>query len=218
MSLTAISKDSNKEINSKDIVESSFDYECKHCKNKMIFVSRSFNGRIQHFRHESKCKFETEPESTEHLLGKQMLMEKLNLFNKQLEVKIDNHIVDIIGENDGKKYAIEYQCSPISIDDFVDRTNTYILNGFCPIWIFSTNFNNYRKEEDKGWYKLVRTNIIERYVSELDGCVIYLNTFTENIIRTCFLEFKKCKELRRVRDYEIPINRLISYVVYWKNR
>ena len=190
-------------------------WECCHCKEKMIYVKESFNGRITHFRHKTACEYNTEPESQEHLLGKKLLFDNFKLINKKLEQRIGNHIPDLIGETkEGLKLAIEYQCSPISVEEYYERNKNYIENGYDPIWIFSKGKNYYNVEsrfsqanpfstlsvcQESFEYNIIKTKAIERQLEEDYKVIYYLDTQTKEIIFCCTLPFKDLENNRRIR-------------------
>ena len=41
------------------------------------------------------------------------------------------------------KIAVECQCSSISIGEYSDRNETYLENGYCPLWIFGGGHSDY---------------------------------------------------------------------------
>ena len=70
--------------------------------------------------------------------------------NTDLEVKIGWHICDVVAEKNGIKVPIEYQCSPITEEEFTDRHKSYDLIHY---WILGTYYynhaNTFRNTEKK---------------------------------------------------------------------
>ncbi len=98
--------------------------------------------RIPHFAHKknSDCTSGfSEPESHQHLEGKRHLNE---FFIRQgLEPSLEHYLPAIRQRPDllvnfmGRTYAVEYQCSPLSRNSLLDRTQGYIKEGIIPLWI-----------------------------------------------------------------------------------
>lgn len=102
-----------------------------------------------YFRHKEKqCTgYFTEPETEEHKKGKQLLYEWIKnlegISNLQLEYWIPEtkQRPDIYFEKDGKRYVIEFQCTPIA-SEFKERRELYRLAGIKDIWILGTDKYN----------------------------------------------------------------------------
>ncbi len=118
------------------------------------------HGHIKdpYFRHMEKEECEdkySESETEEHLAGKRDLYEWIKkqdgVTNTILEAWIPEtkQRPDIMFEYNGKKYVIEYQCSPIA-SEYVERHELYKAAGICDIWICGTE--KYLKENMRGKY------------------------------------------------------------------
>lgn len=99
-----------------------------------------------YFRHKDKAECEyayAEAETEEHVNGKIALYEWIRkqkgVTNAILEAWLPDtkQRPDIMFEYDGKKYVIEYQCSPISTE-FLERHHLYQAGGIEDIWICGT--------------------------------------------------------------------------------
>ncbi|WP_019240510.1 MULTISPECIES: competence protein CoiA family protein [Bacillus] len=117
-------------------------FYCPCCGSRVFLKAGKI--KVAHFAHKANesCSYATEGETEEHLLGKQLLytwLRKQNL-NVQMEKFFPSfkQRADLYVENDGKKFAIEYQCSIISPEDIKKRTVFYRKNGVTPIWILSS--------------------------------------------------------------------------------
>lgn len=109
---------------------------CPSCHETVIIK----NGDVMcsHFAHKQKsdCFSFSENESKEHLLGKKIIAENCEKFGVPYE--LEAFLPDLKQRPDiliAKKYAIEFQCSPLSISRFKERTATYQENGYQVIWI-----------------------------------------------------------------------------------
>lgn len=91
----------------------------------------------------------SESETEEHLNGKRDLFEWIRKQDGVTNAVLEGWIPetkqrpDIIFEYDGKKYVIEYQCSPIATE-YVERHELYKTSGINDIWILGTE--KYLKE------------------------------------------------------------------------
>jgi competence protein CoiA len=102
------------------------------------------NQRIYHFAHKkgSVCREIYENESVYHMEGKRQLYQWLirQRIPSVLEY-YDSEIKqrpDIMFKHNGMKYALEYQCSTLSEDVFLKRTESYIQHGYIPLWIIGS--------------------------------------------------------------------------------
>lgn len=114
-------------------------FYCPGCSQKLIL--KLGNKRMFHFAHQKNqpCHYESEPETEYHLAGKLQLYEWLEKLyvHPELEayIKQIQQRPDILFTVNDKKYVVEFQCSPISSEQFSKRTRTYLENGYEPIWI-----------------------------------------------------------------------------------
>lgn len=98
--------------------------------------------KIPHFAHYSKSQCESrfsEGETFQHLQGKQQLYELFKTL--QLFVELEPYLKDIQQRPDllivknNTAYAIEFQCSPINGERFLERNQGYAQKEIVPIWI-----------------------------------------------------------------------------------
>ena len=115
-------------------------FKCPHCPDDLILVLPT-HSIIKHFRHKNN-EAHGEPETPEHLAGKQFIVNCLKNvgFDAEPEVRIDGHICDVLAKVKHREIPIEFQCSPIAIDEYVDRINTY---GDESRWLLGTHFFNH---------------------------------------------------------------------------
>lgn len=99
-----------------------------------------------YFRHKDKAECEyayAEAETEEHIGGKIALYEWIRkqkgVTNAILEAWLPDtkQRPDIMFEYEGRRYVIEYQCSPISTE-FLERHNLYQASGIEDIWVCGT--------------------------------------------------------------------------------
>lgn len=113
-------------------------FYCPQCHSEVIV--KIGNIKIPHFSHKSNtiCA-SSEPESERHLQGKIDLYNWLR--NQQLPVEMEKFLPkikqrpDLYVQKNGKKYAIEFQCSSISIEEIEKRTKGYSTIDIVPIWL-----------------------------------------------------------------------------------
>lgn len=117
------------------------EFVCPVCGDEVIL--KLGDQRIFHFAHKraGTCLEYYEGETQTHMEG------KLQLYHWLISQKIpaileyyDQEIQqrpDIMFKYQGKKYALEYQCSPLPEEVFMKRTRTYLRNGYTPLWIIS---------------------------------------------------------------------------------
>lgn len=116
---------------------------CPVCHSELLLKIGS--KKIPHFAHvkNSHCTDSYDRESEYHLQGKLHLyywLTNLSL-TPQLEAYFPNigQRADVAFHFDGKMYAIEFQCSPISQEVFIKRTKGYRKAFITPLWILGSN-------------------------------------------------------------------------------
>ncbi|MDN4492295.1 competence protein CoiA [Ureibacillus aquaedulcis] len=119
-------------------------FYCPLCKQQLLFKIGSL--KIPHFAHSSLSNCEnlfSDRESETHLKGKEQLY---SLFRAlELDAQLEAYLPSIQQRPDillerttNQPLAIEFQCSPISIEKLMDRNNGYKREGISPIWIPNT--------------------------------------------------------------------------------
>jgi competence protein CoiA len=102
------------------------------------------NQRIYHFSHRSGsvCRNFFESETQYHMEGKLQLYQWL--VRQQIPAVLEYYdpIIgqrpDIMFQNEGIKYALEFQCSPIAEELFIKRTEAYYQQNYIPLWIIGS--------------------------------------------------------------------------------
>lgn len=132
--------------------------KCPDCGNAYEYC----HGEIvlPYFRHKDKSKLcdgiYSEPETQEHIQGKVKLYELLKKQNGVENLKLEAYIPetkqrpDIYFEYYGKRYVIEYQCTPIA-SEYLKRKELYRLANINDIWILGCDkYDLYIDESDNG--------------------------------------------------------------------
>lgn len=122
-------------------------FYCPQCKQQLQFKIGQF--KIPHFAHnfKSQCdQYFSEGETERHLFGKEQLYQFFK--SKQLDVQLEPYLQnlhqrpDLIVNEDGLRFAIEFQCSPIAIERLEGRNRGYKSELIKPIWIPAIPTNN----------------------------------------------------------------------------
>ncbi len=122
---------------------------CPACTEPVIY--RSGPNTMPHFAHRknSICLTTSEPESPAHLAGKMALYE--SMITENPDVYLEKVIpaikqrADIYLIHGRRHYAIEFQCSKLSMATFRKRSAGYSAQGIKPIWIFHHNLVRHLK-------------------------------------------------------------------------
>lgn len=142
---------------------------CPGCKEEVIIK----NGSIlcAHFAHKNKCSCDifSENESKEHLLGKKLIADNCRKFRIPYEVEAFlpelNQRPDILIN---KEIAIEFQCSSLSIERFMERTKNYQKHGYQVIWLLGMKLHLTSKISNLQKNFIYLSKNIGFYVWELD--------------------------------------------------
>ena len=185
---------------------------CPACRKPYEYC----HGHIKdpYFRHMEKeeCKDKySESETEEHLVGKRDLYEWIKKQDGVTNVILEAWIPetkqrpDIMFEYNGKKYVIEYQCSPIA-SEYIERHELYKVAGIRDIWICGT-------EKYLGDNK--RLNTLETC------CKLYYDTKSKALYKMDSMDVKEFSYLSKLREYRYEIkNRYATkYIISkYKNR
>ena len=151
-------------------------FRCPFCDEPLIAVLPKANI-INHFRHKSGIDH-GEPETPEHLHGKTTMR---NLFQRygwhaEIEVKVGRsafNIADIVANKHMDIFAIEFQCSRISLDHFEQRNNRYEELGLTPVWVLgnhyfvnTSQFTDWARPSRISYYQIQRISKLETQILE----------------------------------------------------
>lgn len=116
--------------------KSSGPFYCPGCQKEVIL--RQGPKRQLHFAHQTStdCQTYSEGETKEHLEAKQLLFE----WFQDTGIEIEAFLPKLQQRPDlcYKNIAIEVQCSSLKFSRFLERTTTYLANGYQPWWILGT--------------------------------------------------------------------------------
>lgn len=155
-------------------------YCCPECQQRLILHQGKV--KLAHFAHpaHSKCVM-SEGETYEHLLGKQQIFEwarKLQL-NPEIE-RYQNEIhqrADILLDHHQGPIAIEFQCSPLSLERHLERNAGYRQVGWRYYWILGSPYQR----------KLSRVKQAQ-FIHYLAGnyCLLYWDVNKQQLIKRFF--------------------------------
>jgi competence protein CoiA len=124
------------------IIRKNEEFFCPACGERVSL--KLGNQRIFHFAHRSGtvCRDFHESETLYHMKGKLQLYQWLERQGIPAALEFYDSIIkqrpDIVFQYGGNKYALEYQCSPISEDIFIKRTAAYYQQNYIPLWIMGS--------------------------------------------------------------------------------
>lgn len=118
-------------------------FRCPLCDELLIAVLPQANI-INHFRHKSGVDH-GEPETPEHLYGKTIIRDLFRSYGWQAELEVPvgrdaSNIADIVAYTHQVVFAIEFQCSRISLEHFEQRNCTYEKLGLTPVWVLGNHY------------------------------------------------------------------------------
>ncbi len=132
---------------------------CPNCRG-VVHVRGGPEKRTQlHFAHQKgECAWSTESESVRHMRGKMVLTEWLRrqfpLASISLEERLPepNRIADIfVTHPDGQRWAIEFQCAPLDVDEWRLRHAAYRNANIQDTWIIGNN----RREKQEAFIEAI---------------------------------------------------------------
>ena len=145
--------DQNERINGSK-AEKGKSYYCPNldCDNRELILKKG-HIRIPHFAHKSQKDCSSEPESEAHILCKTFFQSLLNLDKQFVEYYgIKGVRPDVLYD----QFALEIQCSSITVNEVKNRNKIYEKNGYIAIWIFlEDEFLSIKKtKEPKAYYRI----------------------------------------------------------------
>lgn len=169
-------------------------FVCPVCGNEMIPVLPE-EAIIKHFRHK-EGEAHGEPESKTHLEAKKYFFNKLkedNYFDSaEIEREIGDQLADLFFIKDGKKIAIEIQCSIQGKKKFRERTEKYNSKGIYVLWILYESFFPEKESTDMsiiGKNKIVSGTKFRKSVRWLQSNLYFGRTYS--FVTTDYLEDRK---------------------------
>lgn len=127
-------------------------YSCPGCGEPVIL--RRGHHKIAHFAHRpgSQCRL-GEGETAEHLLGKQQLFQWYQQQGRHVELEVYlpsiNQRPDLLLTDGNRRVAIEFQCSPLSLQRLLERNTGYRQCGICFHWLLGAPYQGRRLQSAK---------------------------------------------------------------------
>lgn len=119
-------------------------FYCPSCKGRVCLKAGEIKRpHFAHYRNDA-CHVFSEGETEEHLEGKIQLATYLKM--RETNVQLESYLPelqqrpDILFEKENRKIAIEFQCSSISVDSVMRRTQGYLDANYEVIWILGNHF------------------------------------------------------------------------------
>ena len=132
---------------------------CPNCRG-IVHVRGGPAKRTQlHFAHQQgECAWSTEAESVRHARGKVVLAHWLRAQFPQALITLEerlpepNRIADIfVTHTDGQRWAMEFQCAPLDLEEWQHRHGAYRKAGIIDIWIIGNN----RREKQEAFLEAI---------------------------------------------------------------
>ncbi len=132
---------------------------CPNCRG-IVHVRGGPEKRTQlHFAHQKgECAWSTETESVRHASGKMVLAAWIRGQFPDAVVTLEerlpepNRIADIFVKHpDGRRWAVEFQCAPLNVEEWHHRHMAYRNAGMQDIWIVGNN----RREKQEAFIEAV---------------------------------------------------------------
>ncbi|MDF2557080.1 MAG: hypothetical protein K0R71_908 [Bacillales bacterium] len=180
-------------------------YTCPACRNSVLF--RRGPHLMPHFAHQKNqaCYYSSEAESMKHLTGKVQLYKRIKeLVTVVCLEKFFSEILqksDIYFEYNRKKYAVEFQCSQISLEVLKKRTMGYLSIGITPIWVFHTDL-----VKQKGFYEVKVSKLVQSGLGLNHQVFLYDGSKKNLLILSQLAPFSKCTYF--TNKVNIPLNKI----------
>lgn len=134
---------------------------CPNCRGIVHLRGGPGKGIQLHFAHrKGECPWNTESETVRHMRGKIVLAEWLRKQFPQASVTMEerlpdpNRIADIfVAHANGQRWAIEFQCASLDIEEWRIRHTAYRKAGIQDTWIIGDN----RREKQESFIAAIIT-------------------------------------------------------------
>lgn len=132
---------------------------CPNCRG-VVHLRGGPGKRAQlHFAHQKgECAWSTEAESIRHMRGKMVLANWLREQFPQAEITLEerlpepNRIADIfVAHADGQRWAVEFQCAGLELDEWQRRHSAYRSANIIDIWMIGDN----RREKQEAFIEAI---------------------------------------------------------------
>lgn len=192
-----------------------FKYLCPLCS--MPVKIRDIKGKQLHFAHQMNNNHNNIAESKIHKEGKMLLAkwgEELG-YKVSLEyyLKRTRQRIDVILEKNSKKIALEYQCSPISVNKLKERSLNYHKLGIKDFWFIGSRYKiNKRISQMNAKFF--------RFHPNLGFYLIYLNPIDQRleiyyqILKADFIKpFYRVKYCYSLKEFQLFIKRKNKLII-----
>jgi Zn-finger nucleic acid-binding protein len=132
---------------------------CPNCRG-VVHVRGGLEKRIQlHFAHQKgECPWSSESETLQHMRGKIVLAEWLRKQFPEARISLEerlpepNRIADIfVTHANGQRWAVEFQCAPLNIDEWRLRHTAYRKASIQDTWVIGSN----RREKQEAFIQAI---------------------------------------------------------------
>lgn len=157
--------------------------KCAVCEGVLVYKHGLI--RIPHFAHEkdTKCTYTFyENETKAHCTGKILLYNLLQKLNNISDLELESYIKetrqrpDLYFKLNNRRYVIEYQCTPITLEEYLERKELYKLNDITDIWILGVDNFNFKPSGK------IKMKVLDNVLYRQDK-LYYLNPFEEIIYK-----------------------------------
>lgn len=193
---------------------------CPGCKEELIIKNGSI--MMPHFAHKknSLCLSFSENESEEHLKGKKIMADNCRKY--KIEYEVEAYLPELNQRPDlliNHRIAIEFQCSPLSIERFKERTLNYQSLGYQVIWILGNKLQFKDKISQLQRQFIYLSKEIGFYVWEMDveaktiqNKYFLVSSVWQNFFQTRLFQLEKENFLSIVR-FPLEKHPKISYEI-----
>jgi Competence protein CoiA-like family len=139
--------------------------QCPNCKG-IVHVRGGAEKRTQlHFAHQKgECAWSTEAESVRHASGKVVLANWLReqfpraVITFEERLPEPDRIADVfLVHPDGRRWAIEFQCAPLEVEEWRHRHEAYRAANILDVWIIGDN----RREKQEAFIEAILSSARE---------------------------------------------------------
>ncbi|MEE1131939.1 MAG: competence protein CoiA family protein [Caryophanon sp.] len=176
-------------------------FTCPCCNEPVIL--KVGNQKLAHFAHrQAGCEAGfSERESAQHLQGKALLYTFCQRFIQDVELEPYIHVLQQRPDVRAAQYAIEFQCSAISYERLVERTDGYTRQGYVPIWI------PVARHKKLGW-QIISLSQLEKACLQMKDGLAYCITLSPT--EEAFIYYSYAMQLSATKFYayvmRVPIH------------
>ncbi len=208
-------------------------FTCPVCSSKVIL--KAGQVKIPHFAHhqDSECP-NHQGESEAHLNGKIDIHQwcQQQGYPSTLEFALPevNQRIDVVAQISDIPVAFEYQCSPISLEEFEARTQGMREAGFLPIWIFGESYLNAHHQHSFRLSPVLKSSIMTEPPFNQPTLLFYsptkkqLTILTDfyasdyrSFVQPAFIPIQKF-QIQHLNTRSFQVNPLLSYWLKEKRR